>query len=243
MSDGTNIDRKIVYEVLNSMVSNASMIVNYRFYCYLVANTILVLAWVELYKIFSGLDTSPQLANWKIVTCILAFGLSGFGAWLSSAFGGLLRRTKVYERHYTGWAAQMEIDQEYCPRPYLWTGLIREFAEDINKLDISTSCDRQQNLLNILKSNSTDEGNNRNEKILVRQKHVLPSMIERNSENKWEIKNNPLDTPIQKHSSTSNRPRGTAYNIHNVVTAVFGVFFMIAILLSSYKLLNMFHWL
>jgi len=51
---GTDGDwRNKTYIVLNGMVNTASTIADYRFYYYLVANTILVLAWVELYGMFS----------------------------------------------------------------------------------------------------------------------------------------------------------------------------------------------
>jgi hypothetical protein len=47
----------------------------------------------------------------------------------------------------------MEVDEAYRLRPHLWTGLIREFAEDINNLDVSDKCNRQQAVLKMLYNN------------------------------------------------------------------------------------------
>lgn len=231
MNNGTNIPREMVYEVLSGLANNASTIANYRFYCYLVANTILVLAWVELYKIYLGLSTPLQSNKWEIVTCIFAFVVSGFGAWLGYTFGRFLKRTKLYELHYIGWAAQMEIDKEYLPHPYLWTGLIREFAEDIINLDNSINFLRRKALLEMIKNKFQIK--NTSNKVLVRSKHILPSEIrsENNSE-KLYFKDSKHDEIIESKLGTSNIPQGTAYNLFRVVPAVFMVFFGITTFFS-----------
>src|SRR4030043_1879459 len=69
--------------------------------------------------------------------------------------------------------SKMEVYREYFPRPYLWTGLIREFAEDINNLDVSRSCSRQQAVLNKLYNMDASCCNG----FWVRAKHILPSGI------------------------------------------------------------------
>ncbi len=70
MSNGTDINRKTVYKVLSDMADNASEIANHRFYCYLVANSILAVAWVGIYKMFCDLSTT-ELVKLDIVPALL----------------------------------------------------------------------------------------------------------------------------------------------------------------------------
>jgi len=212
-----------MYKVLNGMAINASIHADYRFYCYLVANTILVLASVELYGKFYIL---PKEATepWRVASGILAFSVSIFGAWLGWTFWRFLKRTKLYERHYIAWAAKMEIDKQYCPKPYLWTGLIRELAEDINNLDnldILPKCTRQQKTQKTLGLLKRDEFKGS----WVRGQRILPSEIEMERLGALKPKDAPLDDDIGKYG----RPKvalGSAYSIYKWVPIGFMVIFL-----------------
>ncbi len=209
-----------MYNVLNEMAINASIHADYRFYCYLVANTILVLASVELYGKFYILPKGTT-EPWHVASGILAFSVSIFGAWLGWTFRRFLKRTKLYERHYIAWAAKMEIDEQYCPKPYLWTGLIRELAEDINNLDISPKRMRQQKTQKTLGLLKRDEFKGS----WVRGQRILPSEIETERLGALKPKDAPLDDDIEKYDRPK-VPLGSAYSIYKWVPIGFMVIFL-----------------
>jgi hypothetical protein len=108
----------------------------------------------------------------SILLAWLLVVISGIGAYLAEVFIGFVKRTKTYERHYLAWAALMEYDQTYIPDPHLWTNFLREFAEDINALNLNSKCWRQQKVLKTL--NEAPYIN-----LLVRPKRILPAIITR----------------------------------------------------------------
>jgi hypothetical protein len=118
----------------------------------------------------------------------------------------------------------MEVDCNYCPRPYLWTGLIREFAEDINNLDNSHKCSRQQAVLKMLYNNQEAFKG-----FLVRTRHILPSDIMCNGD-KYKSDEHDLDKEIGK--LIPGIPSGSAFKIYETVPQIFEVIFGAMVLLS-----------
>ena len=121
------------------MACNSEQVAGQRLYYYLVANSILILAWAQLYAADLYFLCLPQIAVSLILTAIPAIG-----AYLSVSFLVLGKRSRLYVRHHVGWAAKMERDDSYCPKPWLWSALLREIGKDIEHLEMRCRCLQQK---------------------------------------------------------------------------------------------------
>jgi len=219
-----------IYKVLDGMARSSSETADSRFYHYLVANSLLLLAWVELSGVFSGLlDCKSQAWQERLGSIFLAgllVVISWIGAYLAEVFIRFMRRTKTYERHYIAWAALMEYDDEYkyIPKPYLWTNFLREFAEDINSLDAKSKCWRQQEILQRL-SKYPFEG------LLVLRQRILPAIITppNNTNKKYEVSDRAEELNWGTKAEDRQIPSASGFKIYQNLPRLLsiGYFFML----------------
>jgi len=124
------MERDKLYSALTQMACNSEQVRGQRFYYYLVSNSILILAWAQLYPLGSHIRCFSQSAIGIVLLLIPIVGIV-----LSICFFKLFRRSGLFLNHYIGWAAKMEKDPNYNPKPWLWTALLRERMDDIRQLD------------------------------------------------------------------------------------------------------------